>query len=262
MGLAHSPDFVPGDQLLSVRLLRRHPTEQHAQVTQCKLESVAKRIGDAKGKDHVNEMVTATKMHQCLNPVIREIFFTPGVVLVEGIEDQAYLKAWMELTGRDKAFHRMGGHIIPANGKSYMIEPLAILEEFGIPSVVIFDSDTDETNDNRRQKHENDNLALLRLCGCEDPEPFPDSCFTTDRVRMWHDNIAARVKASAGIEAWVQAAQDAKAKHDLHVKSMDKNPMFIGFRLEALKEAGVECQVLDELCDQILGYLSTASGRS
>ncbi len=67
----------------------------------------------------------------------------------------------LELTGRKKDFHRLGGYIIPANGKGYMIEPLAMLELFGIWSFVIFDSDSTGENEDNRDKHRRDNQAIL-----------------------------------------------------------------------------------------------------
>ncbi len=251
----HSPVFLPGDRMFDIRVVRRNTHGDAAEVSSCTLDDLAARIAAARGKDAHPEMVTQTQVHQCLNPMIREMFFSPKVVLVEGIEDHAYIATWMALTGRQQDFHRLGGHIIPTNGKGYMIEPLAMLEEFGIPSFVVFDSDASEEDPTKREKHRMDNLALLHLCGHSTANPLPTDCFKQDRVTMWSDDIGTRVASTAGAAAWEVAQNSARAKHGLHAKGMKKNPMFIGFALNELYESGTACDALDELCDGIISFL-------
>lgn len=72
---------------------------------------------------------------------------------------------------------------------------------------------------------------------------------------MWSDDIGTRVASTAGAAAWEAAQNGARAKHDLHTKGMKKNPMFIGFALSELHEAGTACDALDELCDSIIAFL-------
>lgn len=251
----HSPVFLPGDRLFDIRVIRRNTHGDAAEVSSCTLDELAARIAAARDTDAHPEMVTQTRVHQCLNPMIREMFFSPKVILVEGIEDQAYIATWMELTGRQRDFHRFGGHIIPASGKGYMIEPLAMLELFGIPTFVVFDSDASEENQTKREKHRVDNRALLHLCGHSTADPLPADCLKQDRVTMWSDDIGTRVASTAGAAAWEAAQNGARAKHDLHTKGMKKNPMFIGFALSELHEAGTACDALDELCDSIIAFL-------
>jgi len=251
----HSPVFLPGNRLFDIRVIRRNSLGDAAKVSSCTLNDLATRIAAARDKDAHPEMVTQTRVHQCLNPMIREMFFSPKVVLVEGIEDQAYITTWMELTGRQREFHRLGGHIIPTNGKGYMIEPLAMLELFGIPSFIVFDSDASEEDQAKREKHRIDNRALLHLCGYDTADPLPAECFKQDRVTMWSDDIGTRVENTAGTTEWTTAQNSARAKHDLHTKGMKKNPMFIGFALNELHGAGAACDALDELCDNIITFL-------
>ena len=251
----HSPVFLPGDRLFDIRMVRRNTHGDAAEVSSCTLENLAARIAAARGTAAHPEMVTQTRVHQCLNPMIREMFFSPKVILVEGIEDQAYIATWMELSGRLRDFHRLGGHIIPTNGKGYMIEPLAMLELFGVPSFVVFDSDASEADATKREKHRVDNRALLHLCGHDTAEPLPTECLKVDRVTMWSDDIGTRVATAAGVDAWNTAQDAARAKHDLHAKGMKKNPMFIGFALSELHKAGNACAALDELCENIIAFL-------
>ena len=50
----------------------------------------------------------AAKIHQCLQPSTNGMFFSPTVVLVEGLEDAAYLAAYLNLLEKWEEFRRIG----------------------------------------------------------------------------------------------------------------------------------------------------------
>src|SRR6185436_9109897 len=89
------------------------------------------------------------------------------------IEDAAYITSYLHLAGKWDAFRRCGAHIVPTNGKSFLLEPLVILLELNIPVFVVFDSDSQEKDLERRAAHDADNAALLKALNVAQPETFP-----------------------------------------------------------------------------------------
>lgn len=75
------------------------------------------------------------QLHQALQPHINEMFFTQKLVLVEGLEDTAYITAWMTYSHLWDDYRKSGCNIVAANGKSSIIEPLLIAKELGIPNL-------------------------------------------------------------------------------------------------------------------------------
>src|SRR5438874_13086152 len=100
------------------------------------------------------------KVHQSLQPTLNEMFFTQRLVLVEGLEDIAYLQSWMVLTDRWEKFRRAGCHIVPCSGKREILRPAIIAEGLGIPHIVIFDGDGSKAATNHKNRHVRDNIAL------------------------------------------------------------------------------------------------------
>ena len=124
------------------------------------------------------------KIHQELQPAINEIFFSHAIVLVEGLEDAAYIKSCLILEEMWDEFRKLGLHIVPAGGKSHILQPLAVLLELGVPCFVIFDSDGHDQDHDHRIKHEQDNRGILNLCGLTAESAMPvDS--------LWHPSCVA-----------------------------------------------------------------------
>ena len=99
-----------------------------------------------------------------------------SVLLVEGLEDVAYLLSCLNLLDKADEFRRLGGHIVAANGKSELLRPLVIARHMRIPTYVIFDADADKPDKNgSRAKHEKDNSALLAILGKAGDDPLPVS---------------------------------------------------------------------------------------
>ena len=66
------------------------------------------------------------------------------MVLVEGLEDAAYINAWLVLSGRWQAFRARSAHIVAVNGKSELIRPAIIAATMDIPTFLVFDCDSDK----------------------------------------------------------------------------------------------------------------------
>jgi len=98
-----------------------------AVVKQVTMETLAARIEAATGKKSKARQGVSLKIAQVLQPNINEMFFTPVLILGEGLEDVAYITSYMALKrigGRSSAdldvisFRRM------ARGESSNRSPL------------------------------------------------------------------------------------------------------------------------------------------
>jgi putative ATP-dependent endonuclease of the OLD family len=119
----HSPYFVTGKNFESVRLVRRTLADNCASVRQYSYSKVAERFAEVVGEPPKQKSAALSKVHQALQPALNEMFFTQRLVLVEGLEDIAYIHSWLILTERWEEYRRSGCHIVAVDGKSEMIRP-------------------------------------------------------------------------------------------------------------------------------------------
>ena len=73
----------------------------------------------------------------------------------------AYLWSFLHLLDKEDEFRRLGGHIVAANGKSELLQPLVIARHMRIPTYVIFDADAEKSDKNGSQaKHKKGACAV------------------------------------------------------------------------------------------------------
>jgi putative ATP-dependent endonuclease of OLD family len=188
----HSPYFVSGEAFESVRVVRK--AKGATVVSRATLPEVAATIAAAKGTRPAKPAGQLAKIHQALQPGLSEMFFASRIVFVEGLEDVAYITTYLHLSGLWNEFRRLGCHIVHANGKTALIEPLAVAKTLGIPFFVVIDADGEKPDrGGSRNKHQKDNEAILRLCGVANPVAFPPGTFWGDRVVMWPTDITQTI---------------------------------------------------------------------
>jgi putative ATP-dependent endonuclease of OLD family len=73
------------------------------------------------------------KIHPALQPMLHEMFFATRLILVEGLEDVAYITTYLHLLGKWDDYRCSGCHIIPVNAKSQLLQSLVIARHMGIP---------------------------------------------------------------------------------------------------------------------------------
>jgi len=61
------------------------------------------------------------------------MFFCKFLILVEGIEDLAYLHSYIHLMEKYDEYRNSWAVILSRGGKSYLIKPIAIAKLLGIP---------------------------------------------------------------------------------------------------------------------------------
>jgi predicted ATP-dependent endonuclease of OLD family len=255
----HSPFFVSGENFESVRMVRKPRGTTASRVAFVKLDKLSAALGIAwgDGKPPSPAGVLA-KIHQELQPSINEIFFTPALVIVEGLEDVAYITTYLQLTDKWNEYRRLGCHLVPANGKNHIVQPLAVANELGIPTFVVFDADGDETNADKRVKHERDNKAIFTLCGLDAVPLMPADNFWNGRCVAWKSTMGDIVRGDFDpkeLETFM-----AKARHHCgHVGGLDKNGLFIADFLTEAWNAGKRSGTLQKLCSEIIAFAKKAA---
>lgn len=260
---SHSPYFVDGVGFERVRVVRKLRDEGRATVRACSIDHLGSEYARVMGQPAVPHDGVLVKLHQVMQPHLSEMFFTPKLILVEGLEDAAYINAWLVLTGQWQIFRARSAHIVAVNGKSELIRPIIISQKMDIPSFVIFDCDGDKLTHNnpdtarsRRADHERDNKALFTLLDMPDANPFPESPVCGVRYAAWPADLGSVVKDEAGIH-WGPAGEVASRECG-GVGGVQKNTLHIGARLRELQRLGASTTSLDNLCQAIVSFASQA----
>lgn len=248
----HSPYFVSGEGFESVRMVRK--SDGASSITRTTHDEVSERIATARGEKPIKATGQLAKIHQTLQPGLSEMFFASRIVFVEGLEDTAYLTTYLYLLGLWDEYRRLGCHLIPTDGKSEMLQPLAVAKCLHIPAFVVFDSDGDKPDKSgSKEKHRKDNSAILSLCGVPNPEPFPAATFWGDTVVMWHFDIGQVVEQEIGKADWDDFRSEADAKYG-HAGNLRKNMLHIASSLNLAWEAGKKSLSLQKACENIMEF--------
>lgn len=248
----HSPTFVSGEGFENVRMVRKNSETKASAVRHQSFSELAAKIAAATGEVPKRPEGTLAKIHQALQPALNEMFFTSRLILVEGLEDGAYVSAALHLAGKWDAFRSLGGHIVPTNKKSEMLQPMLIAKHLGIPTFAIFDADTDTPDKNgSHAKHKKDNLALLKGAGMGAADSWPAATLWAKGLVMWPSNIGAIVKAEIGEAEWQAFSAKADSLYG-QAGNLHKNVLHIGATLSFAWDAGKRSQSLARLCEKIL----------
>jgi len=256
---SHSPYFIPGDDFHNVRLVRELGSPSCSNVTSLTYAELAKELTDA-GEKAVKETGMIAKLYPTLRPEISEMFFCRKLILVEGIEDIAYLTSYIQLMGKLSDFRRSGYHIIPVGGKNELLKPLAIAKLLKIEVFVVCDADTDNTREDEIIKHKKDNAAILFLLGHDTSESWPEEDIRKSNLRMWKTNITNTVGPEFG-EDW-KTHEDQAAAYYGNAGGLKKNPLAVSRALESAWNAGLKSATLQELVDSLLALKPLEANKS
>lgn len=248
----HSPYFVSGRGIPDLRMVRK-PSKKASVVLNTSFDDIFQQIKELNGHIDVGPKGTLAKIHQALQPSLNEMFFTERLILVEGLEDIAYLTTYIHLLEKANEFRQLGAHIVPTNGKSQLIRPLAIAMQLKIPTYVVFDADLDVKLKKECEwaKHERDNNTLLRMLK-QDVSDYSSTCPQKGPgYTMWGTNFGDTVKEDIGHEDWKNIQNEAD-KHFGHAGNLKKNSLHIGSSLTMAWEAGKKSKNLCDVVNRIL----------
>jgi len=248
----HNPLFVSGEGFEDVRMVRKEAGSPCSTVSYMTFDQISAAVAKATGTPPTKPAGALAKVHQALQPSLNEMFFTRRLVLVEGLEDVAYLLAYLNLLDRSDDYRRIGCHIVPTNGKSELLQPVVIAKHMRIPTYLVFDSDADKPDRNgSKTKHEKDNTALLALAGNPGGNPMPAKTVWGAGFTMWHSDIGATVESEIGTTDWATYRAQADTLYG-HAGRLRKNSLHIGARLAFAWDAGKRSTSLERLCTNIL----------
>lgn len=250
----HSPYFVSAKGFESVRLVRKSRETRYSIVKAATYDDMEKRLAKALGERPGEPSALMARVGQIMQPSQRELFFTRVAILVEGIEDVAFISTHLQLTEKWDAFRENGCHFVVCDGKVSLSRPLAIACELGIRCFVVFDSDADERKSSERENHRRNNLCILRLCGLTKADPLPSDDLWSVNVVMWRTNIFDIVKDDVGSAAWDAAEQTVREAYHYTAGVRSKNKLLISATMEKLNDEGKASTILTKLCDRMLAF--------
>jgi putative ATP-dependent endonuclease of the OLD family len=249
----HSPHLISGRGFEDVRMVRRERLTRAASVRAVSAAELRDELTTATGSVPISTSHMLAKLESALHPVMREMFFADVLIFVESNEDVAAISTYMHLTGLWDEFRRLGCHFIPAEGKSKLLQPLIIARRLEIPAFLVFDSDSDESHETKRQKHARDNAALTRFALASGPVSFLTENLWAPGVVVWRTEIQKEVESEVGRDRWLQLGDSVRVEFGLEGVEL-KNPLFLASRLEKAWNEGVRSPSLQRLCNEICGF--------
>jgi putative ATP-dependent endonuclease of the OLD family len=259
----HSPLFIPGDNFDKIRIVRESGDPSYTTVKSLSYEALSKELNNA-GETLLKESGMVAKLYPSLNPVTNEMFFCKVLILTEGLEDIAFITSYLIFTGKIENFRRYGCHIVPVDGKSSLIKPLAMAKLLSIPAFVVFDADTDKQNiaDEKKRnsevaKHKKDNKAILELQGHGAENEWPSNHIIKPNLTCWKANIGVTINEEIGAD-W-KKYEDKAATDYANPGGLGKNPLAIAKALEYAWNDKIISQQLIDLTDRIIAFAKTAT---
>jgi hypothetical protein len=247
----HSPYFISAHGFPSIRMVRSDLSRKASLVSQYTPEMLAKALANALEEPPRSPTATMAAVEQIMQPSQNELYFTRIAVIVEGLEDVAFLSTYMKLLSRWPDFRRLGCHFIVASGKPNISRPLAIALGLGIPAFVIFDADNNATTQDAGNQR--NNQCIFRLCGIMDVDPLPKDIVWRDNLIAWPKTIKDAIVADYGEANWSDAHKAVKANFGYEGLN-EKNQLVITAMLEELWEKGIRSTVLERACNSILTF--------
>lgn len=270
----HSPLFVGLDRFNQIRRLRKVSNGDGkpliTTVVWSTLDKVAERVWEADGKKgpkFTGDTLTY-RLQSIMTPWVNEGFFADAVALVEGEDDYAAIIGMARAMKCD--LESIGVSVIPVSGKSSLDRPAIIFSEFGIPTFILWDSDSDSKstagacpNCGRsfdRKPDPADNHRLLRIVGARE-EDWPVHlephfcCFERD--------LESTLKFEIGEDLFDQLLGEcqeefsfAKRRHAL------KNPSVIATIIERAQNQGKTSKTLEEVVNKILSLARASTEKT
>ncbi len=250
MVCSHSPIFIPKTDFEKVRIVREIGSPVETKTTRITYQELSDYLITIGGKP-INRAGVVAKLFPYLSPSINEMFFCKVPIFVEGIEDIAYLKTYAELNAQSTDYRKLGCHLINADKKSNIIEPLAVAKLLKLDSFLVFDFDTDVTKAEHITEHKRDNKKLLAIQGHASESEWPVNNLIKNNLWGWKTNFGDGIKAE--IPNWTKYFDQASLEFG-NAGGLQKNPLVISRTLELAWEAGEKSQTLLTLLDNIIKF--------
>lgn len=269
----HSPYFVTSGEFECVRLFRK--TNNPIPITRVSYTTY-KNVNDRIEKYWGEKAKTPTKLMATISQILqasqKELFFSPFIILVEGLEDVALLSTYFHIVDKWDEFRRYGCHFVIADGKPNINRFLAITQEFEIPTITIFDSDivsnlerlrraekdgnTDKVKGMKAEiaRNEKINQCLLKMCNYD--EPMNGDVIIQKNLAVWPDNFLASIIEEYGNDIWGDAHKRIIDEYGYQGVSGKNGMVLSGILNEICKTK--RSAILTKLCENILEYAESS----
>ncbi|WP_458626438.1 ATP-dependent nuclease [Winogradskyella sp. PC D3.3] len=249
----HNPLFIPGDSFDKIRLVCEVGEPSETKVKRLFYQELADQLHSV-GEKLVSENGMVAKLYPSLNPVINEMFFCKKLILVEGHEDIAHINSYLLLTNKMIEFRRHGCHIVPVEGKNKLIKPLAMAKLLDIPTMVVYDSDTDKTREHEITQHKKENKAILELMNLNSESNWPENSIIKENLTSWKTNLTDEISVEFGEN--LRKYEDKAIAFYGNAGGLKKNPLAIAKMLEYAWIDGIKSQQLLNLTDRIVEFIN------
>ena len=251
----HSPHFICGKYFESLRMVRYDPSQEQSRVFEASFEEISNCVRDLTGHQVSGTDTQMAKLQQSLQPGLSEMFFASKVILVEGLEDKAYITSLLIASGKWDEFHRAGAHIVDVNGKSNLRDPFIITSLLGIPAFVVFDADRSRIGKDDEESHRHININILKLVGGDVEAPFPENIAWGDCYVQWPDHIGKILRSEISDQDWERTKNIAGSDLDSTVR--EKNAVRIGNHVDVLYREKLIPPSFTKLVNEIVRFISS-----
>jgi putative ATP-dependent endonuclease of the OLD family len=245
----HSAYFISGKGFENIRMVRCDAKKKATVVRGLTHSDLSQAISSALGDQPRSPSSMMASIESILQPTQNELFFTNIAVLVEGLEDLAFLTTYFHLMGYWSEFRRLGCHFVLADGKTNLSRPLAIANGLKIPTFTIFDGDAKD----KGAANIRDNTCILRLCGIKTIDPLPSAPLFERNVVMWPETIGKTVVGEISEEKWTKVEEKIRKEHKFDGVSR-KNSILTSTVMETLWQEGIKSASLLTACESIRAF--------
>ncbi len=245
----HSPYFVSLGSFSNIRRAEKVSSgsgPMESKIRSATLKDVGQRVLSALKKEgDPTDATSWVRLRSILGVKAAEGFFSEGIVLVEGAEDEAILHAFLK--HRDKILDQFGISLIAADGKTNLPWLLALYQQLQIPVYTIFDGDGQEPDDEKAKT--NFNEALLELIG-ETRIARPETKVMSNGC-VWKKTFGEEIKNMFGASDWSAAFQVACEEYDIPIEHGRKKYAVILKTVDVLLQKSGSYPIMEGLLNAI-----------
>ena len=256
----HSPLFVEMKNFDRIRRIHKSENPDNVKsplvsvVKSGTMQEVANSLQQAQDNNNGTPFTAdslRSRLVAVMTPIVNEGFFGDVVVLVEGEDDRAAILGCAQ--SMDIELDALGVSVIPCIGKTNIDKPYVIFSRLGIPTFVIFDSDSDATRE--RENHARTNKCLQRLLNINPPKEFPPTQ-VLDNCATFETNLDKYLRETAGEEIYQDITDTFMEDYGYdNQNTCKKSPEFINQIIRKAMEEGKKpiklCQIVDKLAELI-----------
>lgn len=252
----HSPYFVQAKWLEGVCLFHRSYdlTDVSTSIHPLSLDGIAQRLENAGAGSGFTEESTRARLMQIVDATKTEGLFARVVVLVEGVEDAALIRAAGSI--EDATFDEAGIAIVAADGKTNLPLLLALFAEAAIPTYVVFDLDREVETTEADEKAEQTIIGLLGKDGLELEDTLIEDSFACSRT-----TLAALIRGEIGTR-FEELFAAKRAELGYKAEQGKKSQAVLEAILTQLAAEGLTSASLTSLIEKIRSLAGGQTGRA